>query len=159
MAAPTPSARGTPLGKQLIRGFRSKITFSGHVNVSIWEIEVKPPGVDGGAAIDLSTMWNDKLRTKAPGELVELTDVSGKAGYRSEYLADILSLVNKEVTITILWPDNKGICFYGSLTKFEPDPHKERTMPTASFTVIVTNRDPVAGTEEQPVTFDWGMGT
>lgn len=52
------TTRSAPGGTKLGDGFSTKIAFAADADVSLWEKTVTPPGVDGGDAVDTSTMHN-----------------------------------------------------------------------------------------------------
>lgn len=159
MAAPTPTDRVAPTGRQLKNGFKSLITFENDSNIQLWEKSVKPPGYDGGDPNDVTTMHNEVYRTKAPGtELIEMTDATAVVGYDPAVQDAIVQLVNNPQSITITWPDGAQLAFYGYLKSFEPGDLAERVNPEATITIVVTNVDPETCAEEGPV-FVPGTGT
>lgn len=151
MAAPTPTARGTPAGIKLKDGFRTLITFSRSTTASLWEKTVKPPGIDGGDPIDQTTMHNSAWRTTAPRQLKTLTECSGKAAYDPNVVNQLYDLINIEQTITVTFSDGSTLAFYGFLKMFETDELSEGQQPEASFTIVPTNFDHVNKVEAAPV--------
>lgn len=141
MGAPSPTSRSTPVGIRLRDGHPTKVTFAADPDVSLWEISATPPGVDGGDAVDTTTMWNTTYRTKAPRTLKELTDSSFKAAYDPAVLTQIIALINVATTITITFSDGSTWAFYGYLKSFEPDEITEGEMPSATCNIIATNTD------------------
>ena len=151
MAAPATTTRATPGGYRLENGFASKIAFARDSDVSFWETDVTPPSVDGGEAIDITTMFNSAWRTKSPRALKEMGDVTCNAAYDPNVYNQIFELVNQEGSITVHFPDGSKLDFFGYLKSFAPSNSQEGTMPTASITVTVTNWDPVNRVEAAPV--------
>lgn len=152
MAAPTPTARQTPSGRMLKDGYRTTITFSRDPDVSFWEKTVTPPGLDGGDAIDITTMHNNDVRTKAPRSLFDLTDGSATVAYDPDCINQILNnLLNQPGSCTVTKSDGSTLAFYGYLQKFEPQELTEGEHPEAEITVVCTNVDPATGGEELPV--------
>lgn len=149
--APTPTARQTPAGIKLGDGYQTLITFAADPDVSLWEKTIKPPGIDGGEAIDTTTMHNEDLRTKSSRQLKDMTDSTGKCGYDPDVYNQIKNLVNVETTVTVTFPDGSTLAYYGYLRVFEPDELAEGTFPEASFTITPTNTDPTTGGEEDYV--------
>lgn len=141
MAAPTATARSTPVGIRLRDGFATKVTFALDADISLWEISVTPPGLDGGDAVDITTMWNTKYRTKYPRTLVDVTDSSFTAAYDPNVLDQIIAIINQPTTITITYPDGSTEYWYGYLRTFEPGEITEGEMPTATVTIVATNVD------------------
>ncbi len=152
MAAPATTARVAPTGIRLTDGFKTTIAFARKSNINLWEKEPKPPGLDGGDAIETTTMLNSTWRTMAPRQLTTLTKLTGTFAYDPGVYADILSvLLNQPGAITVHYPDGSTLDFYGYLEKFEPQSHKEGDMPLAECTVTPTNFDPVNHVEAAPV--------
>lgn len=151
MAAPVPTARGTPSGIKLDDGFRTLVTFATNPTIGFWEKAVTPPGLDGGTEIDTTTMHNITYRTNAPRQLKRMTPFSMRAAYDPLVYTTMLSLINVETTVTVRFPDGSTLAFYGFLMNFQPDQLVEGTQPEATLTVVPTNQDPVTGAEEAAV--------
>lgn len=151
MAAPTPTARGTPSGIRLDDGFSSKITFAAAPTVSLWEKTVKPPGLDGGEKVETTTMHNVTYRTMGPRQLKTLMDTTTKCAYDPIIYQTVLALINVRTTITVSFPDGSTLAFFGYLQKFEPDELQEGTQPEATVTIVPTNYDPVGHAEAAAV--------
>jgi hypothetical protein len=158
MAAPTATtALRTPAGTKLDDGYRTHInvretagTTSEDDTISFWEKSVTPPGLDGEDAIDTTTMHNDTYRTFSPRALVTMTECSVTAAYDPQLYDDILLLLNKHSTITVVFPDSTSVAFYGYIRNFTPGEHVEGTQPTATITIQPTNQDE-NGVEEAAV--------
>lgn len=151
MAAPTPTARGTPSGYSLKDGFRSLITLSHNTTISLWEISVKPIGADGGDAIDQTTMHNVTYMTKAPQRLIDLTDGSFKFAYDPAVKATILAELNREQTFTQLFSDGSTEAVFGFLKSVEFDELVKGTRPEGTAVFVPTNWDPTNKVEAGPV--------
>lgn len=151
MAAPVATARGTPSGIKLDDGYQTLVTIGTDATASFWEKTVNPPGLDGGDAIDTTTMHNTTYRTFAPRQLITMTEMSCKGAYDPNVYTTFLSLINVETTITVTFPDGSTLAFYGFLRNFEPDELSEGTQPEATFTIQPTNQDPTTGVEEAAV--------
>jgi len=150
MAAPTLTARQAPAGIKLRDGFAAFYAFALDPDISIWETEVQLPSFDGGDPIDTTTMWNDAWMTKALQQLVDHGEASGVCGYDPACLTQILSILNRNGSVTCHLPDTSTYTFWGGLTKFEPEAFKKGEFPTANFTIVVTNTD-TSGNEAGPV--------
>ncbi len=151
MAAPTPTARGTPAGLKLRDGFSSKITFAAVPTVSFWEKSVSPPGIDGGPKIDQTTMFNTMRTTAAAQSLYEVTDGSMKVAYDPNvYNTIINTLINYHTTITQTWRDGSTLADFGYLQSFKPDALERGKQPEATVTFVFIGQDS-SGTEYAPV--------
>lgn len=150
MAAPTPTARETPTGLKLKDGFSSLVTITSLPNISLWEVSAKPPGLDGGDAINTTTMHNTTYRTMAPRALKTLTESTFKAAYDPGVISTLVGLINVETTFTQDFADGSTWAYYGYLKAFEPDELVEGTMPLATVTVVPTNWDPSGQVEAGP---------
>jgi hypothetical protein len=158
MAAPAPSPRGVPAGAKLDDGYRTTITVASTPTISFWERSVKPPGIDGGAPVDISTMLSNTWRVMAPRALRTLTNSTARVAYDPRLYSDIVALINVPTTITIHFPDGSSLAFYGFLQNFEPADLVEGTPPEATLTIAPTNYDPVAKVEAAPVYTAPGAG-
>lgn len=150
MAAPTPTARGTPAGIRLDEGFSTKVTLARNTTVSIWEKTIKPPGVDGGEAVETTTMHNLTLRTMAPRVLKTMTPMTFKGIYDPNLYNQLFSIVNVRDTITVKFSDNSTLAFWGYVQKFEPAEISEGAPCEADITIVPTNTD-LSGVEQAPV--------
>ena len=162
MAAPVvASVMGTPEGIKLDDGYQTIISFALDPNISLWEKTVQPPGLDGGDAVDTTTMRNTTYRTSYPRALVTMTDMSITAAYDPIMLIRVVGgtvdvdsypgLINKPTTITVEFPDGSKWAFFGFLRSFTPQDHEEGTQPTATVVITPMNQDPSSHTEESPV--------
>lgn len=151
MGSPTTTARGTPLGARLLDGYRTTIAFAANTTVSLWEKTIKPPGLDGGEAIDTTTMLTNTYRQRTSRALKTLTDVSGTFGYDPRVYYELISLINLESSITIHFPDLSSLDFFGFLRSMEPNENAEGAFPELRCTITCTNTDPADGSEAGPV--------
>lgn len=151
MAAPTPTTRVAPGGIKLDDGFSTVITIALDTDISFWEKTVQPAGIDGGDAIETSTMHNVTWRTMAPRSLKTLTEMSVTAAYDPDLYNQILECINVETTITVEFPDGSTLAFYGFVKSFEPADLSEGEFPEATITIVPTNFDPVNRVEAAPV--------
>lgn len=150
MAAPSPTARSTPVGKRFRNGFRTKVTFALDPDISLWEIEVTPPGADHGEAVDTTTMWNTALMTKAPQDLTELLEGSMVVAFQEASWTQIMAIIGIETTITITYPDLSTEAFFGWLRSFVRGPFVRGTMPTATCAFVSSAWDPANDVEAGP---------
>lgn len=150
MTAPSTVTRSTPVGIKLGNGHSTKIAFAADTDISFWEVTVTPPGVDGGDSINITTMHNTTYDQKAPRTLKTLTDASISAAYDPVVYDQIVALINVETTITIIFPNNDKLNFYGYLKNFQPAVLAEGEFPLADLEIVTTNADPTTGEEEGP---------
>lgn len=151
MAAPATTSRTTPPGTKLDNGFSSKIAFAADADVNFWETSVQPPGIDGGDAIDITTMFNSTYRTMAARTLIQITEHTLIVSYDPNVWAQIISLVNTEGAITVHFPNSDTLDFFGYLRVFQPQTNEPGTRPTANVTITPTNWDPSNNVEQGPV--------
>lgn len=151
MAAPATTARVAPTGIRLDDGYSTKIAFARDSNIQFWEKTVQPPSVDGGDAIDTTTMHNATYRTMAARSLITLGESKCTVAYDPDVYNAIIQLVNQEGAITVSFPDGSTLSFFGFLSKFEPGDLAEGEQPEADVTIIPTNWDPVNRVEAAPV--------
>jgi len=131
-------------------GFATLISFDADSDVQMWEKEVTPPGVSGGGENDTSTMRNTAWRTRAPKGLITLSESSFSAAYDPAVFDEIVAMVNVNQEITITFPDNSTLVFWGWIDEFTPGANVEGEQPTADVTIIPSNQD-AAGAEIAPV--------
>lgn len=158
MPVPSVTARSIPSGLKMDDGYQALIAFAADPDVSFWEKTVKPPGVDGGDAIETTTMHNDTYRTMASRALKTLTEASCTAAWDPKLYDQIIALINVETSITIHFPSGATLAFFGFLKSFDPSELKEGEQPEASITIVCTNVDPSDGTEAGP-NYITGSGT
>lgn len=127
-------------------GFSTTISVAG---LSFREKGVKPPGLDGGDGIDITTMRNTKYRTKWPKSLIGVDAISTTVSYESSQYGAALAAINVNGAIVVTLPDSHTITVYGFIQKFEPTEHKEGTQPEAALTLCITNMN--GDTEAGPV--------
>lgn len=152
MAAPSATPRGTPGGLAMPDGFSSLITLASDDDIQFFEKTVQPPGMDGGDAIETTTMHNTAWRTLAARSLKTLTDVTATVAYDPAVLDSgaIQAAINREDTITVTFSDGSTIAFYGYLRTFEPSEMEEGAQPEATVTITPTNVDPSDFSEAGP---------
>lgn len=122
-------------------GFSTNITFSSNANILFDEKEVQPPGVSGGGEIDTTTMSNQVWRTKAPKKLKTLTEASLVVAYAAGVYPQVVAMVNVNQLITITFPDNATLAFWGWLDEFTPGNNVDGEQPTAECTIMCSNMD------------------
>ena len=153
MAAPSATVRGIPGGLLLKDGYQSLVTFALEDTIKLWEKTITPPGIDGGDAIELTTMHNTAWRTFAARGLKTLTEMNFVCAYDPDVYLDetqVAAAINRDDTITVSWADGSTLAFFGFLQKFEPSDLVEGEEPEATVTIVATNMDS-DGAEQAPV--------
>ncbi len=158
MAAPTPGTRIQPTGAKVDQGYRIVVCNSLDTDVSLWEIEVTPSSDDGGDAINTSTQWNDRRHTKRPRRLIDGQGGKMKCQLASGTMNQLRALINREATITEIWPDDSTYCYYGYFKSAKFDAFKEGEKPTVEVEIVETDWDYTNSLEVAPV-FAQGTGT
>jgi hypothetical protein len=151
MAAPTPTARGTPSGIPLEDGYQILCTISGSTTVSFWEKMITPPGLDGGDPIDQTTQHNQDWRTSAPRSLITLGDMTVKAAYDPNVYNLLMAIINDKRTITNRWKDGSTLAFFGWVRSATPDEQSEGKQPEMTIVIHASNFDPTNHVEASPV--------
>lgn len=151
MAAPTPTARGTPYGHRMKDGRKTFVTFSAAPKLSVWEIEVTPIGANAGEKINTTTQHNVNVVTYAAGDLMDFTDGQFTFAYDPKMLTQLLSVIGVEQTITYTYPNGDTEAFYGFPQSYTKNALVRNGMPTGTLVIVCTNVDPINDTEEVPV--------
>jgi len=123
-------------------GFGALISFgSNSAAPYIWEKGITPPGVDGGDAVETTTLRNSVWRTMSPRKLKTLTQIAFRAAYDPAVYESILSLINVNQEITITFPDNTTLKFWGWLKNFTPGELSEGTQAEAECVIVPSNQN------------------
>jgi hypothetical protein len=130
-------------------GFPTTITLAG-AGTTFWEKTVQPPGIDGGEAIETTTMRNTAVRTRGPRHLYDVSPVEVSAAYDPTAYTTIIANVNVNQSIITTFPDGGTITWWGFLKSFIPESNEEGKQPVARITLIPTNRNS-SGVETAPV--------
>ena len=159
MAAPTPTARGTPAGKKLTKSWKTTVTIAADLTLEFFEQSVTPPGIDGGTPIDTSTMLNTKWKTQSPGRLIMMTDMTIKGYYDPLIYSSLALYVNVITTITLTFPDLSTLAFYGFIKQVAfSELTNDNSKPSVTLTIAAANQDPSTCVEAAPV-YTAGPGT
>jgi len=130
-------------------GFSTIITLENLPSVKLFEKTVTPPGMTAGGPIDTTTMRNIAWRTAAPKQLKSLTPAQAEVAYATEAYPQIFAQIGVIQLITVTFPDQATLVFYGWLEEFTPGTNTEGEQPTATISIQVGNRDP-DGAEVSP---------
>ncbi len=124
-------------------GFSTTIEFSGLPGLKFKEKTVTPPGLDMGGENDTTTMRNTEWRTRQPKQLKTLTNMTVVGSYDSEIYdtAQILSILGVNQEITVTWPDESTLVFWGWCDKATPGEIVEGMQPTMTLEVVPSNED------------------
>lgn len=131
-------------------GYATLIGFSEDSDVQMWEKEVTPPGVSGGGENDTTTMQNTTWRTKSPKGLISLSECSLVVAYDPAVYDEIVAMVNVNQQITITFPDDSTLVFWGWIDEFTPSANVEGEQPTAEVKIIPSNQND-SGVETAPI--------
>ena len=124
-------------------GFKTIITLTSPSTILLEEISVTAPGLSNGGGIDQTTMRNTAWRTMAPKQLLTLTPVSVTVKYNPEVEDQLLAAdgIGANQSIILTWPDLSTLTFWGFIDEFTPGDLVEGSLPTATMTIIPTNRN------------------
>lgn len=128
-------------------GFKTTITFSGNGNlfgVKLFEKKVTPPGIKGGGEVSTTGMRNTAWRTKDPKKLADLSELSLSCAYDPYAYQSIITYMTsgeKNCTITVTFPDNHTLTFWGFIDEFTPQELSEGEEPLADVKIIPTNHN------------------
>ena len=148
MANPSPAGTAhTPASTTPLEdGFSTKITIAADADIDFWEKSVTPPGVEGGDAIETTTMHSTTWRTFRARALKTATEVTATVAYDPVAYDQIVAVVNNDdTTITIHFPNGDTIAFYGYLRSFIPNEMTEGAQPEAVITIVPTQWDVGSG--------------
>jgi len=122
-------------------GFSTTISFADDSSVQMWEKEVTPPGITGGGPNDTSTMRNTAWRTMSPKSLKSLAPSSFVAAYDPAVYDEIVTMCNANQLITVTFPDDSTLAFWGWIDEFTPNANVEGAQPTANVTIQPSNQN------------------
>lgn len=142
--------RQTPDGVMLRDGYSSKICPESNPDIAFWEKTVKPFGLDAGDPIDITTMFNTRMRTFALRQLVTATDGSMKVAYDPKVYDEIIAILGINQLWTIHFPDGSTEDIYAGLRSFTPSELQEGTHPEADIVLTPTNEHATTYAEVTP---------
>lgn len=129
------------MSERIDDGFKTLISFALASSVLMYEKSITPPGMSSGGATDTTTMRNTTWRTKAPKKLISLEPASIVVSYDPAVYDQILAMIGKNQSITITFPDNSTLVFWGWLDVFTPNEITEGEQATANVTIIPSNQN------------------
>lgn len=142
-------AFNAPDGSKLGDGFSSRIEFGANATVSVWEKNIKPPGVSAGGGVDTSTMLNTAWRTLSPKRLKTATEMTIKGAYDPKCMDDIIAMTGVNQLITCWFSDGSKVAIWGFLDESTFDDLVEGEMPMVTLKIIPTNTNST-GVETAP---------
>lgn len=114
------------------------------------EKSVTPPSLSAGGENDTTTMRNSQWRTKQPKQLFTLGNMTFNASYDPAVYDQIVTeLLGQNGLITVTFPDNSTLEFFGWLDEFTPAEAVEGAQPEATCTIIGSN-ETTASVESAP---------
>lgn len=129
------------MSKYLKDGFKTTISFAENPTVKLKEKSITPPGIVGRGANNVTTMRNTRMVTKAPKQLIDVSDITGTCSYDPAVYDDCIAMVQVVQAITVTFPDSSTLVCWGWLDEFKPKELQEGSQPEADFTVIIGNLD------------------
>ena len=136
--------------ERLDDGYQTLMSFAADPTVNFWEKTVTPPGLDGGGAIDTTTMHNTLYRTFHPKALITVSSAKMTVAYDPVAYNECIALLNVNTLITTTFPDGATVAFWGWLNTFVPGDHAEGEQPTAEIEIQPSNEND-SGVETGPV--------
>lgn len=127
--------------ERLDDGFSTIITLANIPTVKIFEKEITPPGISAGGATDTTTMRNDTWRTMAPKMLKTLTAASATVAFATNAIPVLMGQISVKQLITVTFPDQSTLAFWGWIDEFTPSAFVEGEQPTATITIQPSNTD------------------
>lgn len=132
----------------LTDGFKTTITFTSSALASaalvtelMEEQEITPPGISGGGPNDTTSMRNSEWRTRYPKQLKTLTAAPLTIKYDPELYDLINDMINDNQEITVTFPDESTLVFWGWVDSFTPNACVEGEQPTAAMVLEPSNMD------------------
>ena len=128
----------------------SQLSSSSVLTLVMEEKEVTIPGIDGGEAIDVTTMRNSAWRSFAERQLKTLLAAPISVAWDPALYDEMAAMINDRQLITITLPDTATFAFWGHVKSFTPSAMIEGTQPMADVEIVSGNLND-SGTETAPV--------
>ena len=122
-------------------GYQTLIACSLDANVVFYEKTLQPPAVQGGGAIDATTMHNTLFRTQIHKTLVSVGDAKAMCAYDPAVYNEIMAMVNKNQQFTVSFPDGTVLIWRGWIDEFTPQDLVEGEQPLAEIIFKPSNLD------------------
>ena len=129
------------MSEQLENGHKTLISFAADTGILLDNIDLQPPGIDGGDKIDVTTMSNDEYMTFVGKSLKTLTDAQFSAAYDPAVYDEVIAILQVNNLITVTFPDLSTLAFWGFIDSFTPSSLVGQERPTADVVVKVSNRN------------------
>jgi hypothetical protein len=130
-----------PVGNKIGDGFPIILTFANNPTLALWWKTVKPPGMQGGEAVDDTSMYNVAYNTFNPRKLKKLTPVTSTAQWDEDQYNAYFDQINKNQLISVTFPSGRVIQFWGYLQNFDPNEMSEGNDTTAAVTIMPTMKN------------------
>lgn len=130
------------LANRIDNGFSTTLEFDENPTLEFYEVEVQPPGWDGGDPINTSTMRNTTLETFTPAALMTMTEITVSVAYTSDIFhltTGVKAMVNINQEVILTLPDGATVTFWGYVRSFIPPTHVKNVRPMAGLRVVPTN--------------------
>jgi len=142
----------------LFDGLATTLNIGG--TVLICEIEVTPPAIDGGEGIPQDCMRSGGWNIMWPKKRRKLGPISALVSWSPDMYwvnlgqlppPNVSVLVNIVSLVTVTFPTEGILTFWGFLSKFEPQAMKEGERPTANITIVPSLINPSTGLVAFPI--------
>jgi hypothetical protein len=127
--------------KRLDDGFSTIISLQNAPGIHLYERDVTPPGITAGGPIETTTMRNTTWRTMSPRALKSLSQVSSTVAYATDAYPVLIAQIGVNQQITVTFPDESYIRFWGWVEEFTPAANTEGEQPTANLVIQPSNHD------------------
>lgn len=119
-------------------GYRTLATITG--SAISWEIiSATLPALQGGGAIDQTTMANNNWRTAWGKTLKTFGTITLRVAYDMAVYTQIRDIIGVNKHIVLTAPDGAQLTFYGFVDNFTPEENREGERPEATVEIIPTN--------------------
>ena len=132
-------------------GAKTTISIGGYS--TLYPTGITPPTMEGGGEIDVTSLKNTTMRTRAPKVLKDLGECSFSAQYDPAALATLYGIINTNQSIIITFADDATITFYGWVDSVSAGELTEGEAPTVDVTIITSNNDGADPFVEKPPVF------
>jgi hypothetical protein len=126
-------------------GYSTLLSFGaaggGAISALMRIMSITPPGWDGGGPIDTTSMANNALRTRISKALITMTEMPFTVQYDPILVISLIPFINLNQQISILFPDDSIVTFWGWFNDWKPGENKVDELPVAACSVVPSNQD------------------